>query len=268
VESGLDLESVLDGQQFIEVIVMSPVLRRANPLSDSCGSIKELLSMGSIHEEKDYSTDEEDESSDEQDSSYADEDDLLLDEVDLWSDEEASVDEAESVSDSIINAILKKTDSRDHIQGRGNRVIGTKHSSNKPFAEESRIANLLLSKRSARTNKNADTVIGTNLKKSDSLDHVKGRGQRVIKTTSSKNSSKNKNSSKSRKNKSLKDDPLMARFLDKSKQSGGASKNIVRQIFNSTNSLDQIEGKGRRVVRTRRVTIPGRARDGIMPASA
>lgn len=200
-------------------------LRRDNPLSGSCNSIKDNLSFGSIDEHADYdSLPSSDEESSDEESVDGNEKKVVAKAIaakpsSKYYFDDNSVSEESSVDDSVINSILRKTDSKEHIK------VANKHTKQKPQKRHSRhgqtrkkgatsdpLLNQFIKNRqesaresektkgstsnpsksgspTAKNNqgprgakKKVDDALDAIMSKTDSLNHVGLAGRRVVKT--------------------------------------------------------------------------------------
>jgi hypothetical protein len=221
--------------------------------SGSNGSIKEFLPIGSIAEDTELHNEVFSFSSDEESSCGED----------CASDEESECSDAVSISSSstmgsegfAIMNILKRSDSKDYISGKGHRDV---KSCDKESLSDDPLINLYLKRARLTGNKKSKAVavktgnkkskskavavknsqdldIETILTKSDSKCHINNKGKRVVGSCVKKSSL---------------DDPLIARYLNKTKISSNEDANI-ESILKHSDSRDHIKGKGKRIVHSR-----------------
>jgi hypothetical protein len=132
-----------------------------------------------------------------------------------------------------IESILRKSDSKNHINNRGKRVVGS--CAKKSSSDDPLIA-LYLNK--TKISSNEDANIESVLKQSDSRGHIKGKGKRIVHSRGTKKST---------------DDPLIKRYLSKSKQSNKDAE--IESNLNHSDSRNHIKGKGNRVVHSRTTKV-------------
>ena len=217
--------------------------------SGSGGSIKEFLPIGSINEDLELRNEVFTFSSDEESSVGGD---------DFDSDAEEELDEVSASSSSLessmgssmgsegvaIMDILKKSDSRDHIDGRGQRFVKSfdKKQCGDPLMDLYLRKARLTDKKTTKANQ---AVINTRrfknthhqdieslLRKSDSKDHINNRGQRVVGSR--------------RLNTPAVQDSLISKYLDKTKETSSEDASIEKSLMHS-DSKNHIKG-GKRVV--------------------
>jgi hypothetical protein len=130
-----------------------------------------------------------------------------------------------------IENILMKSDSRDHINNRGKRVV---KSCAKTSPLDDPLITRYLNKSKESSNDDEDATIENALLDNDSHHHIKGKGKRVVHSRSTKKST---------------DDPLIKRYLDKSRKSNDDAR--IESILTHSDSRDHIKGRGNRVVHSR-----------------
>jgi hypothetical protein len=231
---------------------MSPVKRKKNrsgSLNGSCHSIKDLLIIDAITEEKELTCSSDEESSE---SSSGDEFFFSDDE----DDEDGEDGEDELYEDTVMplkvgsshdrkpraKNLPKKLDisSLDNVKITGMRLDSML---DKPV-EDPLMAKFLNRRRGITPDTDGGTISSI-LNSTDSLDQVFGKGQRAVKTRSQPNC-KSKTTPGG-----VHDDPLMKRFLNKNKNSTRGSRDtILNSIVGSSDSLQHVVGKGKRVVRS------------------
>jgi hypothetical protein len=254
-------------------------------MNNSCGSIKDHLSFGSIDEHKDYdsmlSSDEES-----SDGEYQKRHTSSRPRFTFTTSEDNSVSDESSVDDAVINSILRKTDSKEHIIGTSRAIHSTKHAERPRVSGRGKPKNItsdvLLNKfiknrrveRShpdGNANEKVDSAdhvlpdrvharldemkpggnaLNSMMNKSDSLNHVGLQGRRVVKTIKDVRHSVKPHGSSNGST-----DPLMERFLaSKVKEEVSRRATTGRgkgSVFISTDSLQRVHGKGQRQVGTR-----------------
>jgi hypothetical protein len=232
---------------------LSPVKKKKNKsgsLDGSCHSIKDLLIIDAITEddkELTCSSDEESSESSSGDEFFSDEEDDEDGEDDFYEDTVIALKVGSSHDDRKPRSknLPKKLDvsSLDNVKITGKRLDSML---DKPVADPL-MAKFLSRRRDNTLNNTSNTVdgsISTILKSTDSLDQVFGKGQRVVKTRYQPNC-------KTKTAPGVHDDPLMKRFLNKSKNSTRGSRDtMLNSIVGSSDSLQHVVGKGKRVVRS------------------
>lgn len=249
----INLDNDSDTEQVVVEINFSPKQSlKKNRGSSSSGSIKDLLSFGSIHENQDYDSEELTEAS----SVECCLDDKEDNKKQLHEDDESSV------GSDIIGSILKTSDSRERIHN-GKRQIQTKSLRNSLMKDvQARQPDFLKNRKSSGKSKGF-------WKASPEIQRRKNHGNSKTSPTNEQNK-QNEHSSKiqhseskdarrsskgkKKKKKSISGDPLMDRFLKTRRQSSQEKEEVVnhrqKQALFAADSINRICGKGKRVVGT------------------
>lgn len=254
-------------------------LRRNDAMSGSCGSIKEHLHFGSIHEDAAYdslgSSDEESDDDSEAEGNVKFEGMHNVSRTIHVSVGDDASEAESSVDDSVINAILRKTDSREKMLGKGKRSTSTSKTPTRKNKAEAKakgatgdpLLNRFLDTRREKGSpgdRHKGSMLDSILGKTDSLNHVNKLGQRVVKTNTnahatSRRASMGVNQKRdipvtNRRASTGSKDPLMDLFLAKKamqRQSEDGAQDRTNKPVNSCDSLARVDGKGQRLVGTR-----------------
>jgi hypothetical protein len=176
------------------------LLNRSDSCSSCTCSIKDILSFKAISEDNEYSfsSDEESESDDSDDESF-------------------------SGAELVIMDRLKKSDSKNHIMGSGQRIVRPSCTANTKRAYDDPLLNSFLNE------SNGTSLIDNILNETDSKDDIKGRGRRVVKTRTKSSHGRDE-------------------LLYKSKTS--KEDDDIEKILKRSDSKKHIVGSGHRIVRT------------------